>query len=127
MLNVPSSTPSSTRVNFKLGVLSFPERVVYWTIVLTPLWWLLGIQTLLYPAIATVLLVVNFDMDKLVRSEIPACVWAWLVMAVVMLWTAMFGLKNVEFEVLKTAATLVQPGRSKPAATKGVITGVNLE
>ncbi len=28
---------------------------------------------------------------------------------------------------LEGESTLVQPGRSKPAATKGVITGVNLE
>lgn len=107
MLNVTSNTAGSRRVDFKLGVLSFPERVIYWTIVLTPLWWLLGIQTLLYPAIATVLLAVNFDIDKLIRSEIPACVWAWLAMAVVMLWTATFGLSNVGFEILKTAATVV--------------------
>lgn len=107
MLNITSSPTGSSTRDFKLGVLSFPERVIYWTIVLTPLWWLLGIQTLLYPAIIIVLLTLNFDIDKLIRSEIPACVWAWLVMAVVMLWTATFGLSNVGFGILKIAATVV--------------------
>ncbi len=107
MLNLTSSpTVSSTR-DFKLGALSFPERVIYWTIVLTPLWWLSGLQTLLYPAIAVVLLVITFDIDKLIRGSTPACVWAWLAMALVMVWTAIFGLSSVEFGIREIAATAV--------------------
>ncbi len=107
MLNVTSSTPGSLGGDFKLGALSFAERVIYWTIVLTPLWWLMGLQTLLYPAIAIVLLVVTFDLDKLIRNSLPICVWAWLAMALVMLWTATIGLSNVGFGFQKTAATAV--------------------
>jgi hypothetical protein len=107
MLNITSSpTVSSTR-DFKLDALSFSERVIYWTIVLTPLWWLSGIQTLLYPAIAVFLLVIAFDIEKVIRTWLPACVWAWLAMAVVMVWTAMFGLSSVGFDIQKTAAMAV--------------------
>lgn len=107
MLNATSSTPGSTGEDFNLGDLSFAERVIYWTIVLTPLWWLMGLQTLLYPAIAIVLLVVTFDLDKLIRNSLPICVWAWLAMALVMLWTATIGLSNVGFGFQRTAATAV--------------------
>ena len=107
MINATFSTPDSTQGDFKLGALSFPEKVIYWTIVLTPIWWLLGVQTLLYPAIAIFLLAITFDIDKLLRSSIPACVWAWLAMALVMLWTAMFGLMSVGFDIQKTGAALV--------------------
>lgn len=107
MLNVTSSTPGSPGGDFKLGALSFAERVIYWTIVLTPLWWLMGLQTLLYPAIALVLLVVTFDLDKLIRNSLSGCVWVWLAMAVVMLWTAAIGLSNVGFGFQRTAATTV--------------------
>ncbi|HAA29249.1 MAG TPA: capsular biosynthesis protein [Cyanobacteria bacterium UBA8553] len=103
MLNVTSSTADATAGNFKLGALSFPERVIYWTIVLTPLWWLSGLQTLLYPAIAVFLLVVTFDLDKIIRKPLPVCVWAWLAMSLVMLWTATIGLSNVGFGFQKTA------------------------
>ena len=107
MLNVTSnSIPASAR-DFKLGVLSFPERVIYWTIVLTPLWWLSGLQTLLHPAILVVLFVVTFDLNKLLKTSLPAFVWAWLAMALVMVWTAIIGLGSVGFEFQKTAAFAV--------------------
>ncbi len=107
MLKVSSRTPDSNTRDFQLGDLSFSERVIYWTIVLTPLWWLLGIQTLLYPAIAVYLLVINFDLDKVIRLSIPACVWAWLAMALVMMWTATFGLSSVGFGFRETAGIAV--------------------
>ncbi len=87
--------------------LSRSEIIVYLTIVLTPLWWLLGIQTLFYPAVVICLLIVSFDLDKLITTEIPLAVWAWLAMAITMLWTALFGLSDVGFDLIKTAATLV--------------------
>ena len=105
MLNVRASKPISSRF-IKLDM-SFAEQVVYWAIVLTPLWWLLGVQTLLYPAIAIILVLISFDFDKLLRSSVPACVWAWLVMSLVMLATATIGLSNVGFDIQKIAATLV--------------------
>jgi hypothetical protein len=107
MLNLTSNPTASSTKDFKLGDLSFAERVLYWTIVLTPLWWLSGLQTLLYPAILVVLLVITFDIDKLIRSSLPACVWVWLAMAVVMLWTAIIGLSEVGFGFQKTAAFIV--------------------
>jgi hypothetical protein len=107
MFNITSSQTASASEHFKLGVLSTPERVIYWTIVLTPLWWLLGVQTLFYPAVAIFLLGYKFEIDKLTRNSIPVCVWAWLAMALVMLWTAMLGLSSIGFGVMKAAATTV--------------------
>ena len=91
----------------ELGKLSFAERILYWTIVLTPLWWLLGIQTLLYPAIAVWLLVRSFRLDKLLNIPIPACIWAWLGMAIAMIWTATLGLVDVNFDTLRLLSTIV--------------------
>ena len=93
--------------SFKLTDLSFVEKIVYWSIVLTPVWWLLGIQTLFYPAVVIGLLVISFDLDKLVRTSVPKSAWAWLAMSIVMLWTATLGLSNFDFEFTKVAATLV--------------------
>ena len=92
--------------NFQLGM-SLAERILYWTIVLTPLWWLLGLQPLFYPAVVLGLLVVSFDLDKLIRKPLPICAWAWLAMALAMLWTAMIGLGDVGFGLTRVAATLV--------------------
>ncbi len=88
------------------GKLSFSERVIYWTIVLTPLWWILGIQTLLYPIVVFFLLVVGFDMNKLIKESLPICNWAWLGMTLAALWTNILGLESIGFDILKTAATL---------------------
>lgn len=107
MLNVPSGKSSSTTRDFKLGALSYSERVIYWLILLTPVWWLLGIQPLFYPAVIIVLLAVNFEIDKLIQGSLPACVWAWLGMALIMLWTAILGLNSIGFSVQVTAAAAV--------------------
>ena len=106
MLNIASNSIDPTK-NLKQGALSIAERVIYWTIVLTPLWWLLGVQTLLYPAIAVVLLVIDFKIDKLTKASTPACVWAWLAMALVMLWTAMIGLISGGIGMREIGATAV--------------------
>lgn len=105
MLNTNSSASSSVQERFKLDTLSFPEQVVYWTIVLTPLYWLSSLQTLLYPAIVIGLLIFNFEIDKLIRKSLPVCVWAWLAMALVMLWTAMLGLSSINAGFIRLAAT----------------------
>ena len=92
---------------FQLSNLSLAEKIIYWTIALTPLWWLLGIQTLFYPAVVIVLLAISCDLDKLIRTPVPISVWLWLIMALTMLWTAMLGLGNLGFNFAKFAAVLV--------------------
>jgi O-Antigen ligase len=107
MLKVLSNRLASQDEEFKLSDLSSTERVVYWSIVLTPVWWLLGIQPLFYPAVVIFLLASAFDLDKVIRGSLPACVWAWLGMAVVMLWTAILGLYEMGFPLKETAAGAV--------------------
>lgn len=107
MSNIQSYKPYSHTSEFKLSALSFTERVVYWTIVLTPLWWLLGIQPLFYPAVVAFLLLFNFRIEKLFPSALPACIWGWLAMSIVMLWTALLGVNAMGMSVMLLAATLV--------------------
>ncbi|MBV6624295.1 MAG: O-antigen ligase family protein [Rivularia sp. (in: Bacteria)] len=85
---------------------SFAERVIYWTIVLTPLWWLMGIQTIVYPIVSVFLLVAGLKLDKLMKQSLPICNWAWLGMIFAALWTNILGLESIGFPALKTAATL---------------------
>ncbi|MEW6498208.1 MAG: O-antigen ligase family protein [Cyanobacteriota bacterium] len=112
MINTNYSELDFPRESFKISPLSFPEQVIYWTIVLTPLCWLSSLQTLLYPAIVIGLLVYRFEIDKLIRNSLPACIWAWLAMAVVMLWTAMLGLGSMGAGLAKIAAALVTFSKS---------------
>lgn len=105
MTNISLSRTSTKQGEFKLTDLSFAERVIYWTIVLTPLCWLSSLQTLLYPGIAIALLILGFRWDKLLRKRLPACTWAWLAMALVMLWTALLGLSSIGAGLTKIAAT----------------------
>lgn len=107
MLNIPSNNSHSQTREFKLSALSSSERVLYWVIVLTPVWWLLGIQPLFYPGVMVFLLVRNFEIDKLVRGSLPLGVWAWLGMALVMLWTALLGIITMGFNVQVAAAAVV--------------------
>jgi hypothetical protein len=93
--------------NFQLSSLSNTEKIIYWTIILTPLWWLGGIQPIFYPAVVAILLLVNFRIDKLIREFLPACIWAWLVMAVVLLWTALLGLEETGFKLEDIGAVAV--------------------
>lgn len=92
---------------FKSEKLSFAERILYITIVLTPLWWLLGIQPLFYPAVVICLLALSFDFDKPIREPLPICVWAWLAMSLAMLVTTLIGLSSMGFEIMKVASSLV--------------------
>lgn len=87
--------------------LSLAEKTLYWTAVLTPVWWLLGIQTLFYPAVVIALLIIHFRFDPIVNRQIPGCIWAWLVTAVVMLWTALIGLDDMSAGLSTTAAAMV--------------------
>ncbi|MUH00469.1 O-antigen ligase domain-containing protein [Scytonema sp. UIC 10036] len=107
MPNVLSDKPSSGIQHFNFSDLSATERIVFWSIVLTPVWWLLGIQPLFYPAVAIALFVASFDLDKITKGSLPVCVWAWLAMALVMLWTATIGLHSMGFPLKETIAGAV--------------------
>lgn len=88
------------------------ERVVYWTIVLTPLWWLLGIQPIFYPAVVIGLLALHFSLDQLIQKSLPNYAWAWLAMSIVMLWTAALGINDMGFDVMVAAAAVVTFAKS---------------
>jgi hypothetical protein len=92
---------------FSLSSLSQTEKIIYWTIILTPLWWLMGIQPLFYSAVIALLLLINFRIDKVIRESLPACIWAWLAMAIVMIWTAALGLEETGFKLKDLAAVVV--------------------
>ncbi|MBW4571022.1 MAG: O-antigen ligase family protein [Tolypothrix carrinoi HA7290-LM1] len=96
---------TSKQSESKLQALSFAEKIIYWTIVLTPLWWLLGVQTIVYPVVSAFLLVAGFKLDKLIKNSLPICNWAWLAMILAALWTNILGLEQIGFDPLKTAAT----------------------
>ncbi len=89
------------------GDLSLTEKVIYWTAVLTPLWWLLGIQPLLYPLVMVGLLVANFSLSKCIRQPPPFFVLMWLLMAIVSLWTALLGLEEMQADLRTVAAAMV--------------------
>lgn len=100
----PNITKSQI-TNSKLEHKSFAERIIYWTIILTPVWWLLGIQTIIYPVVSAFLLIAGFKLDKLIKNSLPICNWGWLSITFAALWTNILGLETIDFEILKTAAT----------------------
>ncbi len=71
------------------------ESTLYWTIVLTPLWWLLGIQTVLYPLMGLYWFVRGFNLDRLVRQRLPVTIWAWAAMTLVAFVLAMLALADM--------------------------------
>ncbi|MDY6902958.1 MAG: O-antigen ligase family protein [Cyanobacteriota bacterium] len=102
--NSPGRTNKNN--NLKREAKSFAEKVIFWTIVLTPVWWLLGVQTIIYPVVSAFLLIAGLQIDKLVKNSLPICNWAWLGLTFAALWTNILGLETIGFEALKTAATL---------------------
>jgi O-antigen ligase len=106
MLNLPSIRPILIK-DVEANDLSLSERVIYWTIILTPVWWLLGIQPLFYPAAIVTLLIVNFRFEKLIQRSFPSFVWAWLVMSIVTLWTAALGINDMGFNLQTALAAVV--------------------
>lgn len=88
-----------------LGPLSRTEAVVYWTAILTPVWWLLGIQTLFYPAVIFGLLLPQFSWHKLMNVRLPTCVWAWAAMVLTAGITAALGLAQIGLPLVKIAAS----------------------
>jgi O-antigen ligase len=93
--------------DLRLINMSLSEKVLYWTICLTPVWWLSGVQVLLYPTVVFTILILNFNLDRLIRASIPQCVWSWLLMTLIMIWTAIMGLYAVDFALLKAAAAFM--------------------
>lgn len=89
-----------------IAAFSLSEKVIYWTAILTPLWWLLGVQPIFYPSVAAFLFLINFRIDTLLKG-LPLCVWAWFTMAVVMLWTAILGLYDMGAGLTTVAAAIV--------------------
>jgi O-Antigen ligase len=106
MLQTRSKNSISRIPDFQLTNLTFAEKVIYWTIVLTPLWWVLGIQPIFYPFVAAILLVLGFDIDNLTKASLPWCNLAWLGMVLAVLITNILGLSERNFDILKTFATL---------------------
>jgi O-Antigen ligase len=79
----------------KLGALSYTEVAIYWTALLTPLWWLLGVQVFLYPAVVITLLGAGLSVDKLAKTPLPLSTWAWFAMALTMLMTTVLALDGI--------------------------------
>ncbi len=94
----------------KLGARSYPEAVIYWTALLTPLWWLLGVQVLLYPAVVVTLLVTGFSVEKLAKTPLPLSAWAWFAMALTMLMTTVLTFDRANFVQLVTLAIALLKG-----------------
>ena len=87
--------------------MTFSEKIIYWTICLTPVWWLMGLQVLLYPTVVLVLSIMNFDADKLIRGKIPQCAFSWLIMSVFVVWSIIIGLNSIDYPILKSAAAFM--------------------
>lgn len=102
-----NQTQASAPFSIKTTHLSLSERVVYWTIVLTPLWWILGIQPIFYPLVVAGLVLFHFRLDRIIHEKLPACIWAWLAMAIVMVWTAMLGLYDMNAGLMQMIAACV--------------------
>ncbi|MGF1539708.1 MAG: O-antigen ligase family protein [Pleurocapsa sp.] len=107
MLYLDRDRSSQNYYQIKHHTFSFAERIIYWTAILTPVWWLLGIQQLFYPLVMAGLLALVFDVSKLFRIDLPTAVWAWLAMSLIMLWTAFLGINSGGFELPSVAAALV--------------------
>jgi hypothetical protein len=91
----------------ELGELSHAEWVIYWAIVLIPLWWLLGIQTLLFTFLPLYLLVRGFNLDRILSQRLPISIWAWLVWCITALTLAMLALADLGLPIGKVIPTFV--------------------
>jgi hypothetical protein len=90
-----------------LGPRSAVEKTLYWTIVLTPLWWLLGIQTVLYPLMGLYWAVRGFSLDRLVRQRLPVTIWAWAMMVLVAFILAMMALSDMGLPIGRLVSACV--------------------
>jgi hypothetical protein len=90
-----------------LGELSHAEWVVYWSIVLIPLWWLLGIQTLLFSLLPFYLFVRGINLDRILTQRLPLCIWMWMVWCVFVLTLALLALADMGLPLGKLFPTLI--------------------
>ncbi len=90
-----------------LGELSHAEWVIYWSIVLTPLWWLLGIQTLLFMLIPIYLFIRGFNLDRILSQKLPVTIWAWMLVCMVTISLALISLANLGLPSGKIVSSLV--------------------
>lgn len=90
-----------------LGELSHAEWVIYWSIVLTPLWWLLGIQTLLFMLIPVYLCIRGFDLDRILSQRLPIAIWAWMMVCMITLSLGLIALANLGLPIGRIVSTLV--------------------
>lgn len=107
MLNLPSFKLEALLDDAGASAFSNSERIIYWTIILTPVWWLMGIQPLFYPIVIVGLFTIHFDWHRLAIEGLPTYVWSWLAMSIVMLWTAILGLNDMGLSLLPAAAAVV--------------------
>jgi O-antigen ligase len=94
----------------KLGALSYTEVAIYWTALLTPLWWLLGVQVFLYPAVVITLLGAGLSVDKLAKTPLPLSTWAWFAMALTMLMTTVLALDGIGLVPVATLTVALLKG-----------------
>jgi O-Antigen ligase len=106
MFKIPRRKVKVIDPDFTLTDLSHAEKLLYWAIVLTPLWWVTGVQTLVFPLLTLYLIVKGCDLDKLTKGSLPLCNWAWLGMSIAAFWTSLFGLDAMGFSPMKAAATV---------------------
>ncbi|MBE9028472.1 O-antigen ligase family protein [filamentous cyanobacterium LEGE 11480] len=90
-----------------LGEKNTIESVLYWTIVLTPLWWLLGIQTMLYPLMGVYWIIRGFNFDRIVRQRLPVTVWSWVAMTIVAFVLAMMAISDMGLPIGKMISAWV--------------------
>ncbi|MBC7881122.1 MAG: O-antigen ligase family protein [Anaerolineae bacterium] len=96
----------SLKKSFREGfTLSQPEMLFTILLLLTPVWWLLGVQVVLYPVV--VVGAMAFGVIKFPNVKFPAPGWSWLAMALVMAFTAFIGLGSVGFEPMKVLAQVL--------------------
>lgn len=97
----------SLSIPLEISGISLTEKIIFWTIVLTPFWWLLGIQPLFYPSISALLVTINLNFEEVLDKSFPVFVLAWLAMLVVALITIILGLDEVQASTKIVAASFV--------------------
>jgi O-antigen ligase len=104
--------PNIPMVGWKLGLgaLSYTEAAIYWTALLTPLWWLLGVQVFLYPAVVVTLLGAGLSVDKLAKTPLPLSTWAWFAMSLAMLMTTVLAFDRANLVQVATLTVALLKG-----------------
>jgi hypothetical protein len=94
------------KTNFKERfALSQPELLFTILLLLTPVWWLLGIQVILYPVVVVGAMAIG--VLQFPQIKFPAVTWGWLTMALVMAFSAFGGLESIGFEPVRVMAQIL--------------------